>query len=259
MSYSEQARALVASEDRAGHSRLHEVFVVSGDEYVRHCVGRALWAQGVSPVVFESAAAFLACDKASTAACIILDVVLPDMSGLDLQRQLAGTCPPIIFATRQAEISCSVRAMKAGAFDFLTVPFGQQLACSLQAALELDRVSRPEREQLIGMRERCARLTPRELQVMRLLVHGMSNKCVAHELGISEITAQIHRGRVKQKMEVNSLAELVRIAIRLGIARADASQRVAAAPQKAKRTPTLKFGPTLSYGTPLKKLESILL
>jgi FixJ family two-component response regulator len=257
MLYGEQAQAFVEHESSIGAPELSSVFVVSGDDYVRQCVWRALSVQGLSPIMLDSAAAYLACDKTDAPACIILDVVLPDMSGLELQKRLAGTCAPIIFVTRRAEITCSVLAMKAGAFDFLTVPFASQaLLFCVHAALELDRISRPQREEFIGMGERFARLTPREREVMRLIVDGMQNKQVARELGISEVTAQIHRGRIKQKMEVASVAELVRIAIRLGIGPADSSRPIA---QNARRTPTLKYGPTLSYGTPLKKLDSMLL
>lgn len=239
--------------------KAHSVFVVSGDECVRRCVCCVLAAQGVSPIVFESAAEYLACDKTSAPACIILDVMLADMCGFDLQKQLAGTCPPIIFATRRAEIACSVRAMKSGAFDFFTVPCGAQaLWCSVHAALELDKVSRQQREEVVGMRERFDRLTPRERQVMRLIADGLPNKLVACELGISQITVQIHRGRIKQKMEAPSLAELVRVAIRLGIVPADLSRPARRAPQNSSRTPTLKYRPTRSYGTPVKTLDSIL-
>lgn len=275
MSYSEQAQAVVegaasAHDDfrtvytkndiRVPFRKPHNVIIVSGDGYVRQCISRALSVPGIAAVVFESAAAYLACDRTSAAACIVLDVVLPDMCGLDLQRQLAGTCPPIIFATRRAEIAFSVRAMKEGAFDFLAVPFGpQELLLSVNEAIEFDRISRLQREELIGMRGRFERLTPRERQVMRLIVQGMPNKRAAHHLGISEVTVQIHRGRIKQKLELKSLAALVGVAVRLGIAPADVSRPVLDAPQNASRTPTLKYGPTLSYGTPLKKLDSILL
>src|ERR1700754_2705859 len=126
MLYGEQAQALVEHESSIGAPELSSVFVVSGDEYVRQCVGRALSVQGLAPIMLDSAAAYLACEKADAPACIILDVVLADMSGLELQQRLAGTCAPIIFVTRGAEIACSVQAMKAGAFDFLTVPCASQ-------------------------------------------------------------------------------------------------------------------------------------
>lgn len=257
MLYGEQGLASIEHDTPMGAPEASSVFVVSGDESVRQYVWRVLSAQAVSPIMLESAAAYLACEKADAPACIILDVVLPDMSGLELQRRLAGTCAPIIFVTRRAEIACSVRAMKAGAFDFLTIPFASQaLLFLVHSALGLDRVARPQREELIGMRERFARLTAREREVMRLVVDGMQNKQVAHELGIAEVTVQIHRSRIKQKMEAASVAELVRNAITLGIGPAGSAQPIA---QNARRTPALKYGPTLSYGTPLKKLDSILL
>jgi FixJ family two-component response regulator len=207
-----------------GLRRLQSVFVVSGDEYVRQCFRDALSAQGLLPIVFETAAGYLTCDKTSAPSCLVLDVVLPDICGLDLQRRLAGNSPPIIFATRRADIACSVRAIREGAFDFLTAPFEpQEVLRAVHAALEFDRDSRSEREKVNGMRERFDRLTPRERQVMRLIIGGMQNKQIAWELGISETTVQIHRGNVRRKMAVPSLAELVRVAVRLGIEPADSA------------------------------------
>ena len=225
MSYDAQAQVLnahrrfAAGREAARWVRaLQSVFVVSGDEYVRQCLQNALSAQGMSPIVFETAAGYLACQKASAPACLILDVVLPDICGLDLQRRLAGTCPPIIFATRRAEIACSVRAIREGAFDFLTVPFeSEELLRAVHGALDLDRLSRGEREEVNGLRVRFDSLTPREREVMPLITRGMQNKQIAWKLGISETTVQIHRGNIRRKMEVPSLADLVRAALRLGI------------------------------------------
>lgn len=254
MLYGEQAQSLIRFR------RSQSVFLLSGDDYVRRWVRGELLAHGASPFVFKSASDYLACEKADTPACIILDVMLADMSGLDLQKRLAGTCPPIIFATRRAELACSVQAMKQGALDFVAVPFGSQsLMRSVQDAIELDSISRQRRGEVIGMRERFDRLTPREREVMRLIVDGLPNKRVASVLGISQITVQIHRGRIKQKMEARSLAELVRAAIKLDVAGADSSPPSDDSAQNARRTPTLKYRPTRSYGTPVKKLDSILL
>jgi FixJ family two-component response regulator len=183
----------------------------------------------MSPIVLETGAAYMACQKASAPTCLILDIVLPDICGLDLQRRLAGTCPPIIFATRRAEIASSVRAIREGAFDFLTVPFEpDELLRAVHAALDFDRLSRAEREEVNGLRERFDSLTPRERQVMPLITRGMQNKQIAWQLGISETTVQIHRGNIRRKMEVPSLADLVRVALRLGIEPADTPLRLSA-------------------------------
>jgi two-component system response regulator FixJ len=238
---------------------LHNVFIVSGDDYVRQSLQRTLSVQGVSALVFEAAAGYLARPKPDAPACLILDTVLSDMSGYDLQKQLAGMGPPIIFATRQAEIACSVRAMRDGAFDFLKAPFDpQELVRTVHAALELDQRARPEREVVNGMRARLADLTPREHEVMRFVIGGMPNKHVAWELGISEFTVQIHRGHIMEKMGVPSFADLVRVALRLGIAPAGMVRAPRVVSQRARRTPTLKYRPTRSYGTPVRKLDSIL-
>lgn len=152
-------------------------------------------------------------------ACLILDVELPDISGLELQRQIAqGDHPPIVFITGHGDIPSSVQAIKHGAVDFLTKPFGDaELMAAVGAALTRDRENRAARAELRALEERYLDLTPREREVLPLVVSGLLNKQAAAELGISEVTLQIHRRNVMQKMAAASLADLVRIAERLEI------------------------------------------
>ncbi len=153
-------------------------------------------------------------------ACLVLDVRLPGLSGLDLQRELAAVeiDLPIIFITGHGDIPMTVQAMKAGAVEFLTKPFrDQDLLDAVAQALERDRAARAQREGLAELRERYGQLTPREREVMGLVVSGLLNKQIAAELGISEITIKVHRGQVMQKMGAESVADLVRMADRLGI------------------------------------------
>lgn len=195
------------------------VFVVSGDVRVRSDLRLILAAHRFNPIEFETGAAYRASSTPDAAPCLILDVVLPDIGGLGLQQELADRCPPVLFVSRHADIALSVRAMKAGALDFLTIPFSPELLLSaVYGAIEVDASTRAQRERLNGLRERHERLTPRERQVMRLAVSGLLNKQAASELGISEVTVEIHRSRVMQKMEAVSFADLVRMAAVLGIA-----------------------------------------
>jgi FixJ family two-component response regulator len=199
--------------------RQQNVFIVSGDARVRSDIRHALEAPGLNTVEFETGAAYRGGPRSDVPACLILDVVLPDMCGLGLHQELAGKCPPVLFVSRHPDIALSVRAMKTGALDFLMIPFCPNLLLSaVRAAIELDVSTRAQRERMEGFRERHERLTPRERQVMCLVVSGLLNKQVASELGISEVTVEIHRGRVMQKMGAASFAGLVRMAECLRIA-----------------------------------------
>ncbi len=152
-------------------------------------------------------------------ACLILDVELPDINGLEFQNQIAeANHPPVVFITGHGDIPSSVRAMKRGAVDFLTKPFKkQELLDAIRVAIAQDRETRGYRTELARLQKRFDALTPREQEVLPLVVSGLLNKQAAMELGISEITLQIHRGRIMRKMETASLADLVRVAGRLGI------------------------------------------
>jgi FixJ family two-component response regulator len=196
------------------------VFVVDDDRSVREALGSLVRSVGLSVQTFKSAQEFLRHEPLNVPACLVLDVRLPGLSGLDLQQELAkaNVQIPIIFITGHGNIPMSVRAMKAGAVEFLTKPFrDQDLLNAIQQSIERDRAARKERSQMADLRERYESLTAREREVMALVVRGLLNKQVAGELGISEITIKVHRGQVMQKMQAQSLAELVRMAGRLGI------------------------------------------
>ena len=196
------------------------VFVLDDDFRIREAVSELLASVGLPVVTFGSAAEYIEFPKQDLPACLILDVELPDINGLDLQKQIAGLHhPPIVFITGHGDIPSSVRAIKAGAVDFLTKPFSQQiLLAAVHGAIARDREDRLERVELTLLEQRYSSLTPREREVLPLVVSGLLNKQAAAELGISEITLQIHRGKVMQKMAAGSLAELVRMAARLKIA-----------------------------------------
>jgi FixJ family two-component response regulator len=174
---------------------------------------------GLRALAFGSAAEYGDFPRPDLPACLILDVELPDINGLEFQEQIAdGDHPPIIFITGHGDISSSVRAMKGGAIDFLTKPFCPlQLIEAIHTAIDRDRISRSERAELARLQQRFSSLTPREREVLPLVASGLLNKQAAAELGISEITLQIHRGKIMQKMEAASLADLVRIAEKLEI------------------------------------------
>ena len=195
------------------------VFVVDDDARVRDALSSLLASAGFEVVAFGSATEFLNADKPDTATCLVLDLELPDIHGLELQKELAEReAPPIVFITGHGDIPSSVKAMKAGAVEFLSKPFGdEELLRAIDAALALDRAERLKRAERGALKERYERLTPREREVLTFVVAGFANKQTAGELGTSEITIGVHRGQIMRKMGARSLAELVRLADKLGI------------------------------------------
>jgi FixJ family two-component response regulator len=196
------------------------VFVVDDDRSVRDGLRRLLSSLGMTVEVFPTAQAFLGARRPDAPGCLVLDVRLPGLSGLDLQQELAktDTTLPIIFLTGHGDIPMSVRAMKAGAIEFLTKPFREQdLLDAIRQAIERDRTARAERRELTELRRRYDTLTPRERDVMAGVVAGLLNKQIAAELGSAEATVKEQRGQVMQKMQAGSVADLVRSAGRLGI------------------------------------------
>jgi FixJ family two-component response regulator len=195
------------------------VFIVDGNQHMREALCEFLIPLGLRALAFGSAAEYIAFPRPDLPACLVLDVELPDINGLEFQEQLVdGDHPPIVFITGYGDIRSSVRAIKGGAVDFLTKPFGKsELMAAIQAAISQDRVCRLERAELAKLRQRLSRLTPREREVLPLVASGLLNKQAAAELGISEVTLQIHRSKIMQKMEAASLADLVRIAEKLKI------------------------------------------
>jgi FixJ family two-component response regulator len=195
------------------------VFVVDDDPSVREAVASLLRSVGHHPRVFESAQEFLASPKPDGPSCLVLDVRMPGLGGLDCQRRLseAGFRIPVIFISGHGDIPMTVTVMKAGALDFLTKPFrDQDLLDAVNQALERDRGRRLEEQDSAGVRERYASLTAREREVMAWVVAGRLNKQIAGELGTSEITVKVHRGNVMRKMKAESVPDLVRMASRLG-------------------------------------------
>jgi FixJ family two-component response regulator len=192
----------------------HIVFVVDDDPRICEALSELLSTFDLRVVTFGSAAEYMAYAKPDIAACLILDVELPDINGLDLQSQFADSDhPAIVFITGHGNIPSSVRAIKAGAVDFLTKPFRHEdLMRAVHAAIEQDRDRRRRRAERADLRQRVSRLTPREREALALIASGLLNKQAAAELGISEITLQIHRGNIMRKMEADSLADLVRMA-----------------------------------------------
>jgi FixJ family two-component response regulator len=198
------------------------VYVVDDDAAVRDSVRRLIASVGLRAETYGSTREFLKAPRPQLPACLVLDVRLPDASGLELQRELAEADIqiPIVFITGHGDIPMTVRAMKAGAVEFLTKPFrGQELLDAVQEAIARDRAARSERSQLAEIRARYESLTAREKEVMALVAAGLLNKQIAAELGAGELTIKTHRSRVMQKMEAESVADLVRMSEKLKIAR----------------------------------------
>jgi len=197
------------------------VFVVDDDLRIREALGSLISSMGLQVAVFRSAAEFLEFDKPDAPACLILDLQLPGTSGLELQKQLAnGDSPPIVFISGHGDVPSSVRAMKAGAIEFLSKPFSdKELIHAIDNAITIDRTARQKRTELAELQKHYNLLTPREREVLPFVVGGYANKVTAADLGTSEITIGVHRGQIMRKMEAKSLAELVRMADKLGIAR----------------------------------------
>jgi RNA polymerase sigma factor (sigma-70 family) len=196
------------------------VFVVDADVSIRDALRSLIGSVGLTVGFFSSPLEFLQTKRSEAPSCLVLDVRLPGKSGLDFQRELAeGNIPiPIIFVTSHGDIPMSVRAMKAGAIDFLTKPFrDQDLVDAIQVGLERDRTRRQRQAETARVRERLESLTPRERAVLRLVVSGLLNKQIAAEIGTTEATVKVHRSQFMKKMGARSVPELVRMAEKIGI------------------------------------------
>jgi len=196
------------------------VFVVDDDPSVRRAIKSLIESVGLQVQHFASAQEFLQARRADVPGCLVLDIRLPGKNGLDFQRELAESDDhiPIIFITGHGDIPMTVRAMKAGAVEFLTKPFNDQdLLDSIHQALARDRVRRHQEAEIAGLRERFESLTPREQEVLPWVISGLLNKQIAAEIGTTEATVKVHRSQLMRKMGAQSVAELVRMAERIGI------------------------------------------
>lgn len=196
------------------------IYLIDDDPRMRDCLSELFNSSAIQVVSFTTASAYLANVRRHSAACLILDVLLPDMNGLDLQRRLSGDIgPPVIFVSSQVDIPSCVKAMRAGAVEFLLKPVNKQaLLTAIASAFELDRKRERQNQELEAIRKGFSLLTPREREVLPLVAEGLLNKQAAAALGISEVTLQVHRGQIMRKMGASSFAELVRMASKLGIA-----------------------------------------
>jgi FixJ family two-component response regulator len=194
------------------------VFVVDDDPSMREAISRLIKSVGLNPETFSSAKEFLEYKREDVPACLVLDVRLKGQSGLELQQQLAAKHPiPIIFITGHGDIPMSVRAMKAGAVEFLPKPFrDQDLLDAIQEAIELDTKALQQRSEITELRRRCETLTAREREVMNFVVRGLLNKQIAAELGTSEVTVKVQRAQVMHKMLADSVADLVKMVGKMG-------------------------------------------
>jgi RNA polymerase sigma factor (sigma-70 family) len=200
------------------------VFLVDDDPSVRKSLTRLISAAGYPVEAFSSAREFLNRNRSDDSGCLLLDIKMPGINGIELQEELVltGDPMPIIFMSAHASVPISVRAMKGGAVDFLTKPFSaDELVSAIKTAVDKMTKKRSEDSQLHEIRERISNLTPREFEVFRLVVHGLLNKQIGSQLGISEKTVKVHRSRVMDKMKAGSLAELVLFAQRCGMMSAD--------------------------------------
>ena len=218
------AQALVHKSGPSGMSHaVPIVFVVDDDVSVRESLELLIRCEGWEPQTFASATEFLGRQRALVPSCLVLDISLPGLNGLDLQKQIAVERPdmPIIFITGHGDVPKTVQAMKAGAVEFLTKPFSDVVLLSaIRQAVERSEITLGQAAEMRTLRDRYALLSGREREVMALVVAGLLNKQVGSDLGISEITVKAHRGKVMQKMKATSLADLVNMAARLGVARA---------------------------------------
>lgn len=201
------------------------VYIVDDDSGVREALSELLTSLNIENFTFGSAEEYLAFVRSDHSACLVLDVHLPELSGLELQQRLASTpSPPIVFISGRGDVPSTVRAMKAGAVEFLTKPIDvAALIPAIRAAFALDLEKRKKLADLEGLQKRFVLLTPREKEVLPLVVSGMLNKQAANLLGITEVTLQVHRGQIMRKMEASSFADLVRMAEKLGIGLPDST------------------------------------